>query len=761
MRPLEEMKKRLDEGFISNAEFLEVMRNDAKSESHREMVFRTKDGYKKCMVWNIPAAFDIETTPNKHYKVSYMYIWMLNINGVSTYGRTWNQFEHLMEEIRNIFNISAENQLYIYIHNEAYEMSFMMPRYADYIDSYFATDSRNPVKVSMKGIIFKDSYILSGLSLEKTADGLTKFKVRKQVGSLDYRKKRNSKTPLTEKELGYCLDDVRTLTAYIAEQIMQYDDDITKIPMTNTGRVREYYREHCLYKTTKSGKRVRNKKFCQYIKNKQLTPELYAVAKRAFAGGFTHAGHYLSGLTLNNVHSMDFTSSYPAVMVSEKFPAETPYEVEYSSWDEFYRDVDAGYGILFSVEIEDLNDSLFPYEHYISASKCQTVGYPKRGKDGKTEFRNFDHTGIDNGRIYRSDRITLFITEQDWDIISKTYDFSYARILRAWRFKKDYFPKEILDCLLTLYEKKTTLKGVEGMEAEYQLSKGMTNSSFGMMVQDVVNGSVTWNPDAEEAWECEPADTNSVSDIIDRYNKSPKRFTYFIDGVYITAYARHNLWEGIMELGKDYAYSDTDSVKFVNYKSHENFFNDYNTRITGKIDKCLKSRKIDISRSRPKTIKGEQKPLGVWDYEGYYDRFKTLGAKRYIIEGFHRPDGSLKEKYEITIAGVNKKKGGEYIFSQKRENGKKDPFELFNDSMTIPENKSGRLVSYYTDHPYGGIIVDEYGNAEMMEEYGGCYLEESKYSMSMSDEYAEYIGDNCIVSESMAVSKFKSFYKIK
>ena len=33
----------------------------------------------------------------------------------------------------------------------------------------------------------------------------------------------------------------------------------------------------------------------------------------------------------------------------------------------------------------------------------------------------------------------------------------------------------------------------------------------------------------------------------------------------------------------------------------------------------------------PKTIKGETKTLGVWDFDGFYTDFKTLGAKRYIF----------------------------------------------------------------------------------------------------------------------------------
>ena len=41
--------------------------------------------------------------------------------------------------------------------------------------------------------------------------------------------------------------------------------------------------------------------------------------------------------------------------------------------------------------------------------------------------------------------------------------------------------------------------------------------------------------------------------------------------------------------------------------------------------------KLDISLCTPTTIKGEKKIIGVWDYDGHYDMFKTLGAKRYMV----------------------------------------------------------------------------------------------------------------------------------
>ena len=57
--------------------------------------------------------------------------------------------------------------------------------------------------------------------------------------------------------------------------------------------------------------------------------------KQGFMGGFTHSNVRYNAITLNNVDSYDFNSSYPAVMVSEKFPLSRPIKVEITSKEEF------------------------------------------------------------------------------------------------------------------------------------------------------------------------------------------------------------------------------------------------------------------------------------------------------------------------------------------------------------------------------------------------------------------------------------------
>src|SRR5574344_495032 len=112
-----------------------------------------------------------------------------------------------------------------------------MRKWFDWI-SVFAVKDRTPIKaMTEQGIEFRDSYILSGLPLKLVAENLTSHNIKKLVGDLDYSLIRTDVTRVTDKELGYMLNDVVILIYYITEQIEQYGN-IAKIPLTNTGRVR-------------------------------------------------------------------------------------------------------------------------------------------------------------------------------------------------------------------------------------------------------------------------------------------------------------------------------------------------------------------------------------------------------------------------------------------------------------------------------------------------------------------------------------------
>ena len=205
---------------------------------------------KKVLWYNVPASFDIETSSfyqddyhSPENKRAIMYIWMFGIGDLVTYGRTWGEFKSFLTVLSTVLNLSSDCRLPVYVHNLPYEWQFIRKHF-QWSEVFFLED-RKPVRARVGGIEFRCSLKLSGgKSLANVARDLQHYKIEKKVGDLDYNLIRTPITPLTEKELGYCEYDIRCVNAYIAEKIQQ-DGDVTRIPMTNTGYVREYCRKAC------------------------------------------------------------------------------------------------------------------------------------------------------------------------------------------------------------------------------------------------------------------------------------------------------------------------------------------------------------------------------------------------------------------------------------------------------------------------------------------------------------------------------------
>lgn len=166
---------------------------------------------------NIECAFDIETTSTytkDGKKFAFMYLWGFGIGehgDYLKYGRTWEEFKELLNNVANELNISINRRLVIYVHNLGYEFQFMRKLFK--WDSVFSVDERKPIKaVTKNGFEFKDSYILSGFNLDSLAKNLVKHENKKLVGNLDYSLIRNTKTPITDDELDYMENDLTNFT---------------------------------------------------------------------------------------------------------------------------------------------------------------------------------------------------------------------------------------------------------------------------------------------------------------------------------------------------------------------------------------------------------------------------------------------------------------------------------------------------------------------------------------------------------------------
>lgn len=677
----------------------------------KKLNFETVSNNKKVEFLNVESGFDIETTSlNKSgKKTAFMYIWQMGIGLENPvfFGRTWDELLDCLEQISEFYELSESKRLIIYVHNLGYEFQFFK-HYFEWLD-VFAVDERKPLKaLTSLGIEFRDSYILSGYSLANTAKNLTKFKVSKMVGDLDYSLTRTYKTDLTDKEIKYCENDILIILSYIKEQIFILGD-ITKIPLTNTGRVRQYVRQNCYQGfNKKSGKAANYARYKKIMKDLTLDGNIYKQLKFAFMGGFTHANSNMVGKVLKDVSSIDFTSSYPYVMVSDKFPMSRFKPYEPKDLEQFTKDCDE-YAIVFDLKLTNVKPRI-TQENYLSTSKCHTLENPI----------------VNNGRVNSADLLTATLTNVDFKIMQACYEWETMSITNAYYAHLGYLPKPIIMSILNLYQDKTELKDVKGFEVEYLLSKGMLNSIYGMSVTDVVKDETIFD---DGVWYKE---TPIISTEIDEYNNSKNRFLYYAWGIWVTAYARLNLWTGILAVKDDYVYSDTDSLKLLNHDKHIPYIEWYNKKAVTKLHAMADYYKIDRNLFAPKTIQGIQKPLGVWDFEGCYSRFKTLGAKRYLVEE--------NGKITLTVAGLSKQNGVKYMMEKANGDNSK-VFEMFDDALYIPVTDTGKMTHTYIDEPQSLKVIDYLGNKNTVHSLSSVHLEPCDFTLSISTQFNEFLNN--------------------
>lgn len=632
--------------------------------------------------------FDIETT-SKNEK-SFMYIWQFSFMTdtmpcVVVKGRKWYEFTQLLDFLRKYFALRESTRIIVWVANLGYEFSFIQKRID--VDFLFAKKSRNPLVINSGGIEFRECLSISQGGLAYLANTWTTTK--KMVGDLDYNILRNSKTQLTDKENGYCDNDVIILAEF-SKRI--FDDYIAKekyIPMTSTGILRHNLRNKI---KEEHGKRVN--RYYAYIKSlfPQTKEDYVFIMEYLFRGGYVHSNHKYTGIVLYNMDSYDLKSSYPAVSFQCYYPISEFLEVNVENvsretLEQFCKE----YCCIFTVTFENIKATT---SHSIeSKSKClHCVG-----------------ATIDNGRIFEADKITVFLTELDYETYTKFYTWDSMTVHSLSVAKRGELPKALLDSFYYWFDKKESIADKESQE--YAICKTRINGHFGMCVTRLVFNEVSFT---ENGWSPKENDT-PYEEMIEEQFLSP----YW--GIYITAHARFRELDLLYKLKDETAYSDTDSHKCLQSENVNKVVEEYNKMIDAlNIDVCTKYG-YDIK------ILGN---IGKFECEtknNHIKRFKTLGAKRYLTE---YEDGNIK----ATVSGLSKKSLESYC---EKEN--KDPFDVFEHNMCIDSKYTNKLVSIYIDEEVKETIIDNQGNIEDMHEKSCLYLKPSSFNLCVEKSYLELL----------------------
>ena len=666
-----------------------------------------QQGRKHVTYYNIPASYDIETTSftdQAGRPAAITYSHALNIDGYVFKMETWETFEQSIYEIADMADLDDKKRIIIYVHNLSYEFQFMKNHFE--FDRVFSNGKSRDILTATTnfGVEFRCSYMLSGMALSVVATKLINYKIEKMTGDFDYMKIRTPNTPLSDEEDGYILNDVLIVEYYIRERLEEAGGDITKIPLTATGYVRNDMRERTINAEGKDGEWYR-----ELMKTLTLEKEEYLALRFAFSGGYTHGNIERLKETMRNVHAKDFASSYPARMIMYKYPMSKGERYRVKDKEDFQHQLDY-YCCLFYIEFDNIYRTAV--EPYIPNSKTTTL-----------------INGINNnGRVESAEMVALWITDVDYESIIKSYAFDDYRVGTMYRYKRGYLPTSFVKGLIDMYEGKTKLKDLKGFEGDYNRSKENLNSAYGMTVMDIIQSMYEWDDEFKLSFESDV----DVEDAIDRNNESRKRFLSYPWGVWITSYARHDLFDVIVKLGDDYIYSDTDSIYYLNKEKNEHIFNESNAFVIRALERACKHHKLDFEAVAPKDQKGRVRTLGIWEDDGSYTRFKTLGAKRYMVE-YINDEGD--REINITVSGVNKSHAVPYLLEKYGE----DIFEVFDEGLIIPAGKTGKSTHTYIDDIRMGTVVDYLGESYDYVEESGIHLEETSYEMTIADELNEMI----------------------
>lgn len=627
---------------------------------------------------NLFCAFDIETTNDESIQQAYMYIWQFQIEDQTVVGRSWLEFKEFLFNIRQ--QLKDNEYLMIYVHNLSFEFSFLKGIYSFDAAEVFPIEPRKILKCQMHDHFeFRCSYLLTNMSLDAFT---SKMNVTRKLSGdeFNYSKIRYPWTELSDRELEYCITDVISLVEALKVYFSIENDNFYTIPYTSTGFVR---------RDVKRAMRRFNK---YELYDMQADYEIFKILREAFRGGNTHANRYYAAEIIENVSSFDRVSSYPDVQINQLFPMGNWIKKNYVSADRaceiIYRHKRAALMRCGFRNIR-LKDPLWGCP-YIPKHKCYVL----------------DRHDNDNGRILDADYLEISLTDIDLKIILQEYDFDYITFYDFYHCRYGRLPKPLREEVQKYFQLKTELKNVEGQELYYHMAKAKLNSIYGMSVQSPVKQSIDYvNDQFIERHDDE-------KELLEKHNK--KAFLVYAWGIWTTAHARMELEKAIRLVGNNFVYCDTDSVKFIDDGSVS--FDKYN-----KSQKTASIKNGGVAQDPS----GNKYYLGIYEHDGTYKKFITMGAKKYAYT-------DENDDLHITIAGVGKKRGAIEMAAQ-------GGIQAFKEGFTFYD--AGGTKSVYNDiiEPFK-VDID----GKSLNITSNCLIRSSTYTLGMTGDYKRILSNPAI-----------------
>lgn len=674
-------------------------------------------GKHKYEMLELYCGFDTETTtittPEGDH-LAFVYHFQLSIGtprGLNIYlFRTWSTFLDFLDKLADHYQTGPERHMILSVANFGFEHSFLAPRlqWDEGEWDFFAKEKYKPLKATYRGIEFREVLSLTGGNLEQLAkDYCTTQKLVTvdengvKHSDLDYKKLRNSKTPLEALEEQYCINDVVILSEFMWYLFCEFIRPERRVPMTFTGILHNEFKQELKDLCFKLDAKNHTKPgtaydiWLDYVHSLQpkTEEEYHQTMSYLFKGGYVHANALYTGVDGLKAGMMDITSFYPTQMNLGYVPM-SPFKPCKFERSKLYNKC-----LILHVIID-----------YVRPTTTHTI-------ESKNKIISSCNAKYDNGRLISADWIELMGTEMDILTFAKYYTscggdpIDNMIVLSCQEADRGILPPYVRTILNKHYQKKEYLKRNGYKDTmEYAIEKARTNTCYGDLVKRLRLQRVLYSN--EKGWYDDP-----VKMEYDKEIRKAILSPYW--GIWCTSWCRYTILGMIYKLtkaGVKVLYCDTDSIKYIPCRKAAQMFKHFNNSIKKhRHNRKLRSEyfnglgEFDIEVKDKKT--GKMIPVA----------FKSLGAKRYI----YAYDG----KVFATVAGMPKaavnqlgKTPDEVIAQFNREGFKLTP------------QQSSKLTTAYTDTPYSAEI-----DGEVMHELSGVALYEIPFSLTIKDDYKAHI----------------------
>ena len=674
---------------ISKRIFFDDLTVDILKEEAGEFEFKYTyvgdDETKNAYVALIPCGFDIEAYEQ------FMYIWTFTFNDLTVIGYTWEEFNVLLNMIKEALSLGREVKhikhrdgtkedkllankiLPVYIHNLRYEYSFMKHEVSFNKPSFMDSSERNPMYlIANQSILIIDSAKVFPMKLEAVAKA---YCVTQKTHDLDYTVPRNiiDAKRLSDKELNYCCCDTRILAElmryYFENHFCVYD----RLALTQNQMVKAVIKHRF--------NEVKDKDLVNKIKSMYITQDQYLfIRDEGFRGGYCASSKGENDKN-EKVGYVDLTSAYLRSILHNDFPI-SGYEQAEEEGEELKELI--GYycerfccqmSIIFK-SLKAKGNKLIKLESKDNVSPLLPGNKVPVTRAEKTQARKSIITN-DSGRITYAECILVSLTEIDWELYNKVYEWEDFEILSLIYANKGPLPDYIKEAAIELYEKKAKLKKAGKTHSpEYFSAKTLVSNIFGAMVQRY------------DKYLFELTSEQFKGKTMDKILKPQW-------GVYVTAHVRKILIDIILEIGKEYwLYTDTDSVYFILNEHTRLVIARHNAKM--KLKNALLCQKYNLDFR----IFDD---LGCFDDEHSNDltiyHFKTIGSKAYIY--YYTDKDHPNGDYKLVLAGIPEEDFWKSYYAQYKELKEEYVFAFFKNTANITFH---RKKVQYVDEPTEMII---------------------------------------------------------